>query len=1097
MTFISYAQNFEDVMLWRALRHIQNGCYIDIGANDPIVDSISLAFYEHGWRGVHLEPTAQYANLLRQQRPDELVIQAAVSDSQKLLTFFEFPDTGLSTLDATIAAEHQQKGFRVLQTVTPTLTLDDVFAQNLRTDIHWLKIDVEGFEEAVLRGWNTSEVRPWIVVVESTLPMSTTPSHQHWEALVLQKGYQFVYFDGLNRYYVSDLHPELMAEPWIPPNVFDGFTIDGRASNVFSQDIQRRLQAATQSGQQSAVAELQASEQAKQTLLNQLAETRGQLEQQAASAREEHQLLSRQLKDARDELGQMVRLVSQREQEFAKRFKHFQADYQAVSQLLQQERDQAAAQLQTLQQQLQTQQQQYQAELQRHRELEDKLSSLQQQLREKEQAFASQLLQLYQQKNGQQKVFQIREQSLRTELQRAREEIQRVGDQYQAELQDLRQTNETLNAETARYQQQYLELQHEFKLQLEQVTAELQQQIDAAQIVADEKAEALTALQLDAERQQAIAAEQFNQLQQQSAEECQRLQQQSTEEYQRLQQESAGKLAQLEAIQQQSASNYQVQHQQTVERYESELQQTKELQLTLEQQIQNAEDQHAAELHQVLAELNSARHFIEQHQQHIAELSTEREQLRHELSRVARGYVALRADSKEKASRASTFINALKEQQQAKLQQVTDMYQKVQHQLANELGGAKSEIFFLNSQFNESQEALASLSGDLSRFKQNSQNEIDSLTASLNVATEKISMLSALREQENIDADRRYQEINFSLEDVSEKLSILNTEFNSLEITAATADLLNETLLADIENLKNENNTLLEQLTQEKERHSEETKILKEYISFFYKNVLGLMSCFNELSLLKKILRVFGFGNFPIDNRCHEYYFNTNVRYEAGYDCITENGAMNNNHLERSQTLNEVYSYSGAYFVFNAFITLLNRIPDPEGHKIYTEQMILGVSKDEIIYQIVKSQEWNIKKITVPGLKEVVKKVKIGKVPLIGWVIASIMGWPTYSHRAKQLRTIEAQLAALNELIDARFEKCDDKISVLTAKVSNQNITLNSILAHLNNEADVVNDLTTEVVNAPDNNEFLDNISARSKAIFNFMLNGKSTGATV
>ena len=55
MTFISYAQNFEDVMLWRALKHINNGFYIDIGANDPVVDSVSLAFYENGWRGVHVE----------------------------------------------------------------------------------------------------------------------------------------------------------------------------------------------------------------------------------------------------------------------------------------------------------------------------------------------------------------------------------------------------------------------------------------------------------------------------------------------------------------------------------------------------------------------------------------------------------------------------------------------------------------------------------------------------------------------------------------------------------------------------------------------------------------------------------------------------------------------------------------------------------------------------------------------------------------------------------------------------------------------------------------------------------------------------------
>ena len=77
--FISYAQNFEDVMLWRALHHVENGHYIDIGAQDPVADSVSLAFYERGWRGVHVEPVPTHVAALRAARPDETVIEAAVA----------------------------------------------------------------------------------------------------------------------------------------------------------------------------------------------------------------------------------------------------------------------------------------------------------------------------------------------------------------------------------------------------------------------------------------------------------------------------------------------------------------------------------------------------------------------------------------------------------------------------------------------------------------------------------------------------------------------------------------------------------------------------------------------------------------------------------------------------------------------------------------------------------------------------------------------------------------------------------------------------------------------------------------------------------
>ena len=86
MSITSYAQNFEDVMLWRALGHIHNGFYIDVGAQHPVLDSVSKAFYEYGWRGIHVEATSVYAALIRTDRPDEIVLQVALSDKPGSLT---------------------------------------------------------------------------------------------------------------------------------------------------------------------------------------------------------------------------------------------------------------------------------------------------------------------------------------------------------------------------------------------------------------------------------------------------------------------------------------------------------------------------------------------------------------------------------------------------------------------------------------------------------------------------------------------------------------------------------------------------------------------------------------------------------------------------------------------------------------------------------------------------------------------------------------------------------------------------------------------------------------------------------------------------
>ena len=242
MSINSYAQNFEDVMLWRALGHIERGTYIDVGAQDPVVDSVSLAFHEHGWHGIHVEPTPRYAELLRQQRPGDTVIQAAVGTGPAVLRFFEIPDTGISTADATIAAQHRERGFDVRETTVPCIALSAIFDTCRASEIHWLKVDVEGFEQQVLYSWGSSAARPWIVVVESTLPLTQIETRENWEATLLAYGYAHVYFDGLNRYYVSSVHPELQAAFSAPPNVFDQFTLNGTASTTFHKLIEERCQ---------------------------------------------------------------------------------------------------------------------------------------------------------------------------------------------------------------------------------------------------------------------------------------------------------------------------------------------------------------------------------------------------------------------------------------------------------------------------------------------------------------------------------------------------------------------------------------------------------------------------------------------------------------------------------------------------------------------------------------------------------------------------------------------------------------------------------------------------------------------------------------
>lgn len=223
MSFISYAQNYEDVMLARALRGIEQGFYIDVGAQDPVDDSVTKAFYDRGWRGINIEPVTHWFERMAAARPHDINLQLAVSDSPGNLHLFEVVDSGLSTTDPGLADRHARAGHPIRESDVPCVTLDSICENHPVTDIHFLKIDCEGAEAAALRGIGLDHVRPWIILLEATEPNSQKPAYADWEPLLTGRGYHFTYEDGLNRFYVANEHRELDEAFSHPPNVFDYF----------------------------------------------------------------------------------------------------------------------------------------------------------------------------------------------------------------------------------------------------------------------------------------------------------------------------------------------------------------------------------------------------------------------------------------------------------------------------------------------------------------------------------------------------------------------------------------------------------------------------------------------------------------------------------------------------------------------------------------------------------------------------------------------------------------------------------------------------------------------------------------------------------
>jgi FkbM family methyltransferase len=226
MAWLSYSQNGEDVRLRRAFGGQRKGFYIDVGANHPVDFSITKHFYDSGWSGINVEPAPAPFALVAADRERDINLNVGCSNAAGTMTLHTAHGnlSALSTFTALEADVHRKNGHKLEAVQATVQTLSAICAQHARDKtIDFLSIDVEGHEREVLEGADFARFRPRVVVIESTRPNTTVSTHERWEHLLLDHGYEFVVFDGLNRYYVRREDSALGPLLALSPNVFDDF----------------------------------------------------------------------------------------------------------------------------------------------------------------------------------------------------------------------------------------------------------------------------------------------------------------------------------------------------------------------------------------------------------------------------------------------------------------------------------------------------------------------------------------------------------------------------------------------------------------------------------------------------------------------------------------------------------------------------------------------------------------------------------------------------------------------------------------------------------------------------------------------------------
>jgi len=182
---------------------------------------VSFWFYERGWQGIVVEPQAELAGLYPRLRRRDVVVCGLIGRQSGEIDFHVVDRLhGFSTTVEHLARNARKFGVDYRTVRMPVVTLARLCEQHRIGEIDFLKIDVEGGEADVLRGGDWRRYRPKVVVVEAVMPGSGEPAWGEWEPLLLAHGYRFALFDTLNRFYVAQEHPEILARlpseraPW-------------------------------------------------------------------------------------------------------------------------------------------------------------------------------------------------------------------------------------------------------------------------------------------------------------------------------------------------------------------------------------------------------------------------------------------------------------------------------------------------------------------------------------------------------------------------------------------------------------------------------------------------------------------------------------------------------------------------------------------------------------------------------------------------------------------------------------------------------------------------------------------------------------------
>lgn len=206
----SYSFNGVDLIIEYIFKDKKNGFYIDIGAQHPISNNNTYLLHKKGWRGINIDLDKKNIDLFNIARPKEINLNYAISNIESETDLFFYHDASpINTLNKEVSNFQKAKVSKIKK--IKTKTLDNIFKSiNFNNNINYMNIDVEGYEEKILEGFDIQKYKPDVISIEYLDLKMNKLEFKNNDIQRLMESTLYKYFINNNYFFINWLHGDLI-----------------------------------------------------------------------------------------------------------------------------------------------------------------------------------------------------------------------------------------------------------------------------------------------------------------------------------------------------------------------------------------------------------------------------------------------------------------------------------------------------------------------------------------------------------------------------------------------------------------------------------------------------------------------------------------------------------------------------------------------------------------------------------------------------------------------------------------------------------------------------------------------------------------------